>query len=174
MCLGDQRVADVGACALFAAIPYSNLRTLNLKSNNITDACCAALNELFSTKGVCHLEVLVLANNRITDEGLEIFLPGLEVNTTLHALDLSHNMIGITGMRSLKDCLMDNTALQAISLVGNTSTDDHGCEQFLRSRVLWQVAAEIKDNEDFFKQYKSYDIKHIHHKHTGTLTHYII
>jgi Ran GTPase-activating protein (RanGAP) involved in mRNA processing and transport len=165
--LAEQRVADIGASAIFAAIPFCNLRTLNLRDNNITDDCCAALNELLSTEGVCHLEVLVLAKNSISDEGLLTFLPGLEVNSVLHALDLSHNCITMRGMRDLKDCLLDNRGLQGISLVGNYSENDFGCEDFLRSRVLLQISSDIGENKDFFEQYKAYDIKNIDAKPPG-------
>jgi hypothetical protein len=161
LCLAEQRVADLGATALFSSVPYSNLRTLNLKSNNLTDDCCRALNDLLLAGGSCHLEVLVLAKNNITDQGLVFFLPGLELNTTLHALDLSYNAIELSGMRAIKDCLLDNQGLQGISLVGNPSADDHGCEEFLRSRVLHQISADISGNKDFFEQYKAYDIKKI-------------
>jgi len=162
LCLAEQRVADIGASALFAAIPYSNLRTLNLKDNNITDKCCESLNVLLqSSGGICHLEVLVLAKNNITEAGLCQFLPGLEMNRSLHALDLSYNDINLSGMRALKDCLLDNQGLQGISLIGNTSEDDHGCEAFLKARVLMQVSMDISENKDFFDQFKAYDIKNI-------------
>lgn len=165
--MAEQRVADVGANALFAAVKFSNLRTLNLKSNNLTDSCCAALDDMLSAKGVCHLEVLVLAKNNITNKGLSLFLPGLETNTTLHALDLSYNFIDILGMRALRDTLTDNQGLQGISLVGNTSDDDYGCEAFLRDRVLKQISMDLGDNKDFFKQYKAYGITSIDGKQPG-------
>jgi hypothetical protein len=161
LCLAQQRVADIGANALFSVVPFSNLRTLNLKDNNLTDNCCETLNTLLESKGVCHLEVLVLSKNHITDIGLTKFLPGLEINQTLHALDLSHNYIDISGMKALKDCLLDNRGLQGVSLNGNISEDDHGCEAFLRQRILMQVTADISQNKDFFDQYKAYGIKNL-------------
>lgn len=170
LCLAEQRVADLGAIALFNALPFSNLRTLNLKDNNLTDDCCEALNEMLGKRGVCHLEVLVLSKNGISDEGLMRCLPGLEVNTTLHALDLSHNSINHRGMRAMRNSLLINRGLQGISLIGNLSEDDHGCEAFLKSRVLQKVAADISQNKDFFDQYKAYDIKHMSRNPPGTCT----
>ena len=171
--MAEQRIADLGANAIFASVPLTNLRTLNLKSNNLTDACCAALDELLNAKGTCYLEVLVLSKNNFTNKGLSVFLPGLEANTTLHALDLSHNFIDVMGMRALRDSLEDNQGLQGISLVGNTSQDDCGCEEFLRTRVLRQISADLNDNKDFFKQYEAHGIKSVDGKQPGTHMFYL-
>ncbi len=125
------------------------------------------MEELLTTRGKCYLEVLVLAKNNITNKGLSLFLSGIETNTTLHALDLSYNYIDIMGMRALRDSLTDNQGLQGVSLVGNTSNDDQGCEEFLRTRVLNQISADLGNNKDFFNQYKDYGIKSVDGKHPG-------
>ena len=93
--LADQRLCDPGAVQLFRALKKSQLRTLNLKSNKLTDKCCKSLKESLQTNPP--LEELILACNEIKNAGCQRIIGGLNRNETLVLLDLERNQISDEG-----------------------------------------------------------------------------
>ena len=47
--LADQRIRDKGARAIFAALPASFLRSLNLKNNRLSSRCCGVIRDVLVT-----------------------------------------------------------------------------------------------------------------------------
>ena len=93
--LADQRLCDPGAVQLFRALKKSQLRTLNLKSNKLTDKCCKSLKESLQTNPP--LEELILARNEIKNAGCQRIIGGLNRNENLVLLDLERNQISDEG-----------------------------------------------------------------------------
>jgi hypothetical protein len=81
--LADQRIKDKGARVLFAALPPSFLRTLNLKNNRLTSKCCAELREVLVTT---HLEIIT-GNTRVGTAESDLNRP----NTGVRMLTEGHN-----------------------------------------------------------------------------------
>lgn len=121
-----QRVHDEGACALFAALPYCNLRTLNLTNNCLTDKCCVELANALSANVL--LEQLVLATNEITSQGAMMICEGLSTNVFLQALSVAHNQIDDVGMEYFLECLDYNHTLTTLATFQNPSTDNRAEE----------------------------------------------
>lgn len=142
--LAQQRITDRGAMALFNAIPLCSLRTLNVRGNELTDTCCAALKTLLNS--VSNLEYLDMSHNDITDNGVMMFAPALRTNHVLHALDLSHNKIDKKGMALILDNLYDNPTMQSISLRCNIH-DDNSAEEFLKERLLHRLENHLTQEE---------------------------
>ena len=93
--IADQRICDPGAVQIFRSLKKSQLRTLNLKSNKLTDKCCKALKQCLQTNPP--LEELKLACNEIKDGGCLRIVGGLNHNKRLFLLDLERNKIGEEG-----------------------------------------------------------------------------
>ena len=94
--LADQRLCDPGAVQIFRALKKSQLRTLNLKSNKLTDKCCKSIKESLQTNP--RLEELILACNEFKDSGCLRIVNGLNRNRILFLLDLQRNQIGDEGV----------------------------------------------------------------------------
>ena len=150
LCLSEQRIGDQGAIALFRAIPRSSLRTLNIRGNELTDKCCAALRIVLADTS--NLEYLNLSHNGITDGGVALFAPSLSHNEALHALDLGHNKIDRGGMMCLLECLYENSSMQSISLRSNICEDDI-VEEFLKARMLQRVQKHLVEQGGNFSAY---------------------
>jgi hypothetical protein len=149
--LAQQRITDKGAASLFNAIPLCSLRTLNIRSNELTDACCSALKTLLASAS--NLEFLDMSHNEITDKGVVIFAPAIRTNRVLHALDLSHNKLDKRGMQVILDNLYDNPTMQSISLRCNLH-DDNSAEEFLKARLLQRMERSlIKEDNNAFAVY---------------------
>jgi Ran GTPase-activating protein (RanGAP) involved in mRNA processing and transport len=121
-----QRVHDEGAIALFNALPYCNLRTLNLTNNCLTDMCCVELSNALGANVL--LEQLVLADNGLTCEGARTICEGLSHNVFLQALSVAHNQIGDEGMAYFLECLDYNHTLTTLACFQNPSKDDRAEE----------------------------------------------
>ena len=81
---------------MFRALKKSQLRTLNLKSNKLTDKCCKSLKESLQTSPP--LQELILACNEIGNTGCVRIVGGLNRNKSLFLLDLERNQIGEEGL----------------------------------------------------------------------------
>lgn len=144
--LNQQRITDRGAILLFRAIPVSHLRTLSISDNQLTDHCCSALKDLLLSPHA-NLEYLNLSRNRLTDLGIRLIAPSLQVNRILAACDLSYNQITQVGFDLLLDALYSNTAMRTLSLHNNLS-DDTSIEVFLKNRVLNTVRSHLEHTND--------------------------
>ena len=129
--LADQRIRDAGAILIFKALLMSNLRTLNLKSNELTDKCTPSLQDAIRKN--CLVEQLVISCNRIRNSGCSSIALALTYNTILRALDISQNMIEDRGMQSLVDCLAKNHLLSSLVTHGN-AIDDNRAEEIVALR----------------------------------------
>jgi Leucine-rich repeat (LRR) protein len=111
-----------GATALAPALgALSNLRRLDLSSNNVGDdgiaALCAHLTSL------CALVRLDLCMNDIGPRGVWLAAPFLSCLSHLQELDLGYNSLGPEGISHLMSCLGSMTALAQLSLQSNELGD---------------------------------------------------
>jgi Ran GTPase-activating protein (RanGAP) involved in mRNA processing and transport len=120
--LAHQRVRDVGAEALFRALPFSKIRSLNLEANELTDASCVSC-KICLADNPC-LEKLVLSKNEIGDVGACSLSQGLSHNKFLKVLDLSYNKIDAAGMNGLYFGVSMSKTMWSIIVVGNAVVDD--------------------------------------------------
>ena len=67
---------------------------------------------------------LTLSDVIITAEELQILVKGIEVNTALQNVDLSHNKISDNGTVFFSECLKINKTLHKLNLSGNNITDE--------------------------------------------------
>eukprot|EP00985_Skeletonema_marinoi_P014355 scaffold7266_cov121-Skeletonema_marinoi.AAC.17 len=148
-------IDDEGLHALVAGlINCRNLTSLYLSGNEfITEAGLRSLRTLFQSEH-CRLEcldldgfnidndraselsaglgslprlkTLYLANNSISDQGLQFLVGGL-VNCNLEQLILSTNLFSLSGHRSLGTLVQRATSLTSLNLNGNT-IDDEGLQ----------------------------------------------
>jgi len=130
--LSEQRVRDDGAIYLFQALKNCHLRVLNLRENELSDRCCVELRA--ALEGRSGLEELILSHNQISDEGAINIAYGLARNTTLHVLDLGYNQIGAAGLDALFLCLKYNQSLTALITVRNNDPDCRA-EELVHNRV---------------------------------------
>ena len=141
---GNKIVAD-GLEALAESVKTSNLKELDLESNNISHRGMIALNEgikksssirtlrismnLLGSVGTatlgeglefcCHLRLLELGGNNIGPSGIKYLVKGLKSCTNLLVLDLTDNGILSVGATALADILNSFTKLQTLSLRNN-------------------------------------------------------
>jgi hypothetical protein len=163
--LADQRIRDQGANLLFSSLRKSFLRTLNLKNNALTDKCCVMLRDVliyesagddYSMKNINNdkfdftngngsgglkLEKLILAENKIGNNGASNIAYALCYNKMLQALDLSYNEIGDEGINELLSCLQFNQVLRSVYTIYNT-TDDERVDRILEMRTAAMEALE--------------------------------
>ena len=121
--LHDQYIQDRGAIALFAAIPESNLVTLHIGKNEITDKCCSELSKCL-TATFCPLRELFLDHNEIGDSGAVMIGRSLARNSRLYTLDLNSNRLGEQGMEALYESLFANSVLEALMVRNNMYSSD--------------------------------------------------
>lgn len=138
--LHDQRVRDVGAAALFAAIPSSNLVLLNLGKNEITDEACTELSTCLSAH-YCPLRELFLDHNQIGNKGAVIISRGLTNNSSLFTLDLNSNRVGEQGIEALYEILCVNETIEALMIRNNEYSGDV-IESHLAERKLERDAGD--------------------------------
>mmetsp|Transcript_13238 Transcript_13238/g.22061 ORF Transcript_13238/g.22061 Transcript_13238/m.22061 type:complete len:1105 (-) Transcript_13238:224-3538(-) len=138
--LADQRVRDAGAKYLFAALKSSNLRVLNISSNELSNRCCRALRKALELNPA--VEQLVLSHNTISDEGAVHIAFGLAKNRHLKVMDLGYNQIDNDGLEALFLCLKYNTTLDSMITVRNIG-DDRRAEDAVSRRLQDGQQAEI-------------------------------
>jgi hypothetical protein len=146
LCLAQQRVGDIGASRLLEACALGNLRSLNLRDNNISDEFADGLLRLLSSKR-SHLEHLDLSHNKIGDRTIAIIAPSLPRNRILHALNLSYNKIGENGMKALLLDLHLNQALTTLN-VGNNACSDITAERFIAERNVMRMVKHVEAVDD--------------------------
>lgn len=79
---------------------YEHVKTIDL-SGQLQQDSTQMLTELVSNIAGCPLEVLVLSNNKITDDGLKILATKIRSFRYLHTLYLNHNQFTDDGIESL-------------------------------------------------------------------------
>lgn len=98
-------------------IDYKFLKELNLSCNFIDDACCDYIGKLLISS--YPLEILVLRNNRIGNDGVVAIASGLSLNSSLKRLDLSVNLITDLGAEFLANVVSLNATLEALDVSNN-------------------------------------------------------
>lgn len=98
-------------------VDYEFLKELNFSCNFIDDACCDYIGKLLTSS--CPLEMLVLRNNRIGNDGVVAIASGLSANSKLKRLDLSVNLIKDLGAEFLANVISRNATLEALDVSNN-------------------------------------------------------
>ena len=120
--LSGNNITDKGVKLLSEVLVNNNkLRRLNLNDNNITDKGVKLLSEGLVNNN--KLRSLNLSFNNITDKGVKLLSEGLVNNNKLHSLDLSFNNITDKGVKLLSEVLVNNNKLHSLNLRGNNITD---------------------------------------------------
>ena len=108
-------------------ISKSQLTSLNLMANNITDKGVKLLSEGFVNNNKLHS--LNLSVNNITDKGVKVLSEGLVNNNNLRSLNLSYNNITDKGVKLLSEVLVNNNKLCSLILAGNTEITNEAIKQ---------------------------------------------
>ena len=108
-------------------ISKSQLTSLNLSYNNITDKGVKVLSEVLVNNNKLHS--LDLSGNNITDKGVKILSEVLVDNNKLRSLDLSVNNITDKGVKLLSESLVNNNKLRSLNLSGNTEITNEAIKQ---------------------------------------------
>jgi hypothetical protein len=116
--IGNSGVETLGQTA------FSQLRVLNLADNDIGPEgaqaianCLATETEPEQTSSGSTVTTLILESNKLGDEGVTSLAKGLRHSTSLKELDLRFNKIGIQGLKSIRDSLLQaNTTLHRLYL----------------------------------------------------------
>ena len=95
--------------------------------------------ELFSSSSIVRL---LLANNRLGNEGGKAIAQGLQKNFSVRELDLSENMLGQTAISSIGEMLNMNKTLEKLNLSRNDLTDPD-VENLLKSLCGKTVLKEL-------------------------------
>lgn len=97
---------------------------LNLRANELTDKC---ISDLFHRASCAFrsLTNLDLSGNRIGDESIKSITATLAQSSKLSRLDLSYNILGVSGLKTLENVVRDNllSAMVFLSLVGSLTFD---------------------------------------------------
>ncbi|MAZ80710.1 MAG: hypothetical protein CMP18_02875 [Rickettsiales bacterium] len=112
-----QVMDDISVTSNFADVLSSNkdLETLNLSQNKITDEGVDQV--VKGLDGNENLKELIINGNLIGDKGAENIANMLKKNTSLIHIDLFFNkQIGDEGVKKLADALKNNTTLQKLNL----------------------------------------------------------
>lgn len=97
---------------------YNRIQFLDL-SGQLQHNSDQLLSELISNLAGCSVEVLVLSNNKITDEGLKIIAPKIRSMNYLHTLFLNHNKFGDDGIEALFHNDNYSTSLRILNISYN-------------------------------------------------------
>ncbi|XP_028825590.1 NLR family CARD domain-containing protein 3 [Denticeps clupeoides] len=106
---------------LLPQLLYCN--NLRLDCNELKDDAMDLLGSLLSAKD-CHIQILSLADNFISNKGAKPLSRALLVNRTLTGLDLRGNNIGSKGAKSLAEALKMNHVIVSINLQNNHIEDE--------------------------------------------------
>lgn len=106
----------------------SHLIELNINNIQIvaSDSCILGLAIESLLKKSISLEVLTLSNCCISDDICGRIASGIQTSHTLHCLDLSHNSITTTGLRTIFHSLKDNNCLTSLNVSWNDASRLHG------------------------------------------------
>lgn len=120
--LSHQKLYDDGAILLFHALPYSQVRSLNLTNNFLGNKSCLVLQNVLMKNPM--LEQLTLSKNLISDNGAIAIAYGLVYNHLLSLLDLSENEIDQKGLYALYRSLsFYNSTLKSLITLKNKFDD---------------------------------------------------
>ena len=120
--LSVNNITDEGVKVLSDVLVNNNkLHSLNLRANNITYRGVKLLSEGLVNNN--KLRSLDLSYNNITDKGVKILSEGLVNNNKLHSLNLRDNNITDKGVRLLSEGLVNNNKLHSLNLSVNNITD---------------------------------------------------
>mmetsp|Transcript_528 Transcript_528/g.899 ORF Transcript_528/g.899 Transcript_528/m.899 type:complete len:176 (+) Transcript_528:163-690(+) len=109
-----------GAAQLCPAIHRLNgLRVLDLSGNNILQQGAECLARVLTLENSPKLRVLLLARNRIGDDGLKKLGSGIEACHSLEHLDLSSNFLGPSSAETLAKVVASAGSLKTLDLSGN-------------------------------------------------------
>lgn len=80
---------------LFSILNENNLHYMlvNMNGNLLNDDCMEVLRIYLQNND--EIEFILIGNNKITDKGIEILLPGIIKSINLNSIDISYN-VGIT------------------------------------------------------------------------------
>ena len=126
-------ITSEGASMIASVLENDRLvETLAFRNNFICDTGVQALAHVLSTN-MSYLQRLDLNSNAITDTGVRLLVDMLRINKTLIKLTLSFNRITNEGMEMFIDALInDNSTLQWLSLAGNVGITDHCTHSIVR------------------------------------------
>lgn len=146
--LADQRILDEGAKLLFQALKPSQLLSLNLSANKLTNECCNYAK--VSLVGSPSLEKLVLSHNSISDRGAVLISQGIANNHHLKLLDVSFNQIDGAGMKALFVGVGMSASIRSVCTTGNIVFDDrfNDIHTYKSDTTTWREAAIAEEDEE--------------------------
>lgn len=146
--LADNRLSPEDGAHLRVLISLSNtLLLLDLRNNNLQDIGLSHLCEGLKT-AKCHLETLVLWNNKISTRSISALAEALVRNSKLQTLNLGQNAIQETGASILKQGLQNNTSVTRLGLVGCRLTEQGtiAVAEFLAESTIIQ-RLDLRNND---------------------------
>ena len=131
---------DAGGTALARALKdHAELRTIDLRGNELGDETMLALAETLGSTTSKRLEVLRLDGNAIGDAGVGALAAALKPAVQLETLILNDNKIGDAGVVALADALTGDGGLAPLTIrLENNQFGDEG---------IRALAAAFKTNE---------------------------
>ncbi|UJR32841.1 hypothetical protein I4U23_020303 [Adineta vaga] len=137
--LRNNRISDFGVQCLASAMIHSNVKTLNLESNQITSQGAQYLAQMLKDNRT--ITELYLSKNDLGDQGIEIIANALynetenasrqtnkqicgKYESNLQHLYLGQNNITDKGIKHLSNMLKTNRTLTWLWLTGNEISDD--------------------------------------------------
>ena len=115
--LADCALGDDGIMSVLSVIRGSQLTTLELRSNQISNAGASSLAEALA--GNATLRAIDLQRNDIKDQGAIGLAAALQVNRALQVVNLRFNEIGDSGATALGKALQGNRTILELHLGGN-------------------------------------------------------
>ncbi|XP_036417288.1 ribonuclease inhibitor-like [Colossoma macropomum] len=128
----------------------SQLRELNLNWNYPEDSAVMELSDLLKNQH-CKLEILLLVNCSITNEGCAALVKALKSNrlSLLRELNLSWNKLGDSAVRELCELLKDpHCQLGKLWLVNCSITEDR-CAALVKARLSSSHLKELNLRDNF-------------------------
>ncbi|KAL4496017.1 hypothetical protein ABPG72_015439 [Tetrahymena utriculariae] len=163
--LENNNISDFGFSQMVdALIKNRSIYSLNLSHNKLTDGSGDIIRQLL--KNSSYLQELYLHWNKISSQGGLAIAEGLEENTTLIVLDLSHNGLGALkklrcGLQIVKNCNIQGSSMRHLDLSFNMfqKEESQDIAQFLQenNRTLFGIHFEgnlgqgIFDSRGFLK-----------------------
>lgn len=138
--LRKNQISDMGVQFLSLAIVYSNLKTLNLESNEITAEGAVYLAQILKNSRT--LAELYLSKNHLGNRGTEILANALSTEqSSLQHLYLGQNEITDEGVKYLSEMLKNNRILTWLWLTENEIGND-GIEYLCNSLADSNITLE--------------------------------
>ncbi|TLY46553.1 MAG: hypothetical protein E6K54_08420 [Gammaproteobacteria bacterium] len=121
--ISNQLLNDELFNPLLNSLAETNLSELNLVNTNMTDVCATRLSNLIS-EGLKNLNNLQIADNQITDLGLQKLAQGMQ-HSLIHTLDLSGQKFSPNALKVFSDALKGNSSLRALKISNAELETDH-------------------------------------------------